>query len=962
MRTLRTAVWAVILLFVSLSLCQGKTNYAYVANNSAGTVSVVNTVNNTVVKTITVGTFPYGVAVDQPGKFAYVTNSGSNSVSVISTATNAVVATIPVTSPMDLALSPNGKVAYVSSGSGLAVVNTATKKVTTTIPVTNPIGVAVNPIGTFVYVVSSSAGNVLAISTLTNSVVATIPVGTDIPIGVVISPDGSTAYVTGYNSHTVTVIRTADNSVLTTINVSAGPFHEAISPDGHWLYVLHYNAGGGTLVSVIDTSTWTVATTIVVGTGPQGVSFTQDSAFAYVSNITSNNVSVINTASQTVVDTITGNSAPTGVGVMGLMKVSTVAGGYVGDKGAATRATINAPYSSLLDSAGNLYISDFMMNRIRKVDAASGKITTYAGTGICGYNGEGIKASQAQLCDPNQLLFDAAGDLIVADGGSRIRKISKAGIITTIVGTGVFGYTGDGGPALKAEIGQPYAMTYDASGNLYIADVGECVVRKVDTSGNISTAAGNGTCGFSGDKGLAINAQLNLPRGVAFDSSGNLYIGDTVNHRVRKVDTGGTITTYAGNGNAGFSGDSGLATNAAVGNPVGLQVLNGVLYIANGGSARVRMVNLSTQVINTYAGSSYGYDGDGNPLLATRFTGPRSLEFDPSLNPIFNDGFNGRVRRANASGIVSTYAGGFIGDGNKATSAALVFPEALAVDKAGNLYIADEEGSRIRKVSGGKITTIAGTGINGYSGDNGPGTGAMINEPYGVAVDSSGIVYISDSFNDVIRKVDTSGKITTFATNGNFGYLAQMATDSSNNLYVADNGSCVVWKITPSGTQSIAAGVLFTCGYNGDGISATTADLSTPQGVALDASGNLYIADYGNARLREVNTAGTISTVAGNGTCGYSGDGGSATAAAVCPNSVAVDKSGTIYMADYTSYRIRKVSGGIITTFASAGQGFNGDGLWPLYTTFDDPVAVAVDSKGTVYELDDWDHRVRQIK
>jgi sugar lactone lactonase YvrE len=265
-------------------------------------------------------------------------------------------------------------------------------------------------------------------------------------------------------------------------------------------------------------------------------------------------------------------------------------------------------------------------------------------------------------------------------------------------------------------------------------------------------------------------------------------------------------------------------------------------------------------------------------------------------------------------------------------------------------------------VSGGKITTIAGTGINGYSGDGGQGTSAMLNQPYGVAVDSTGNVFISDSFNNVIRKVNTSGIITTLATSSNFGYLAQMATDTANNLYVADNGSCVVWKITPSGVVSIAAGVLFTCSYNGDGIPATTAKLSFPYGVAFDGSGNFYIADNGNGRVREVNTSGIISTVAGNGTCGYTGDGGSATAAEVCPYSVALDKAGTIYVVDSSAGRIRKVSGGIITTFAGAGYGFNGDGLWPLYTAFDDPVAVAVDSKGAVYELDDYDHRVRQIK
>jgi hypothetical protein len=214
----------------------------------------------------------------------------------------------------------------------------------------------------------------------------------------------------------------------------------------------------------------------------------------------------------------------------------------------------------------------------------------------------------------------------------------------------------------------------------------------------------------------------------------------------------------------------------------------------------------------------------------------------------------------------------------------------------------------------------------------------------------------------LIRKVDTSGKITTFATNANFGFLLQMATDSSNNVYVADAGSCVVWKITPTGTVSVAAGVVGFCSYNGDGILATTADLNGPYGVAFDASGNMYIADQLNGRVREVSTGGIISTIAGNGICGYTGDGGSATAARVCPNSVAVDKAGTVYMADFNSQRVRKISGGIITTFAGAGFGFNGDGLWPLYTAFEDPIAVAVDSTGTVYELDDFDKMVRKIK
>ena len=961
MRALRMSVLSVVTIVATLQAAQATTKYAYVANNSANTVSVVNIGTNTVTTTIPVGSFPYAVAVNPAGTFAYVANVGSNSVSVISTSTNTVVATILVPGgPMNMALSPSGNTAYVTTGSSVVVINTGTKAVAATIAVSNPIGVAVTPNGAFVYVVSSGPGKVLVISTLTNKVVATITVGTNVPIAVAISPDGSHAYVTNNNANTVSVIQTTNNTVVKTINVSAGPFGATVSPDGHWLYVTNYKAGSGDLVTVIDTSTQTIASTIVVGTGPEQVGFSQDSVSAYVSNITSNNVSVINTESKTVSHTITVGSAPVGVGVMGTMKVSTVAGGHVGDGGPATSAALNGPYASVYDSAGNLYISDFLMNRIRKV-TPGGTISTYAGTGICGYNGENIGSSRAMLCYPNGLAIDAAGDLIVADGTLRIRKITPAGTVTTIAGNGINGYTGDGGPALKAEIGQPFQLAYDTAGNLYFDQVGQCVVRKISTTGIITTIAGTGTCGYNGDGILATSAKLNFPRGVAVDSSGNVYIGDTLNHRVRKVTPAGIISTFAGTGTGGFSGDGGLATNANIGSPRGLVIHNGALYISNAGRCRTRAVNLATNVINTYAGSFCGYDGDNHSLLATAFQGPYTL-FDSAGNPVFDDPFNARVRKATA-GIVNTIAGGYLGDGGAATSAAFVFPEALAFDKSNNLYVADWTGNRIRKVTAGTMSTIAGTGVSGYSGDGGPGVNALLNGPQGITLDSSGNVFFADSSNAVIRKIDTAGNVSTFAANANFNFLLQMATDTANNLYVADYGACVVWKITPSAVVSIVAGVLNTCGYNGDGIVATTARLNGPYSVAVNASGDLFIADNTNNRIREVNTSGMIGTIAGNGTCGYTGDGGPATAAEICsPFGVAVATSGTIYLSDANS-RVRKISGGTITAYAGAGlNGFNGDGLWPLLTEFDETIALALDSKSTLYVLDDIEHRVRKIQ
>ena len=964
MRHLRTPLQLLLSLLIFLQIAQAKLPYAYVANNTDNTVTVIDTNSGTVVKTIGVGILPYGVAVNQAGTFAYVTNAGSDTVSVISTATNAVVATITLTglvSPMDIALSPNGKTAYVScSANAVAVINTAAKTFKT-IAVQNPIGLAVTPTGAFLYVVSSSAGKVLVISTLTNAVAATIAVGTNIPIGVVISPDGTTAYVTNYNAHTVTVIRTGNNVVAKTINVSAGPFHEAVSPDGHWLYVANYNAGGGNLVTVINTSTQTVAGTVVVGTGPNGLAFTQDSAFVGVTNESSNTVSVINTASRTVRQTIPVGKGPIGGSILGPQTVSTVAGGYVGDNGPATSAAIEGPAASVLDSAGNLYVSDVYGNRIRKI-TPTGTITTYAGNGACGYNGDNMASTQATLCVPSGLTLDAGGNLIVADQvNGRIRKITTAGKISTIAGNGLFGYSGNGGPAIKASIA-PFSPTYDSLGNLYFSNVTSCVVSKVNTSGVITTVAGTGTCGYNGDNIPATTAQLNQPRGVTFDPAGNLYIADTTNHRIRIVTPGGTINTFAGNGKMGFSGDGGLATLAGIGNPRSVLVKNGVLYISRGGQQRFRRVNLSTKIISTYAGSGPGYDGDGNSLLLTLFNGSFNMLFDSSGNPIFDDALNGRVRKA-TGGIVKTIAGGFIGDGGAATAAAMVLPEALAIDTSGNFYIADYAGNRVRKISAGKISTIAGTGISGFSGDGGLGKSAKLNGPQGVVVDSGGNAFIADTLNGRVRKVSTAGTISTFAANVNFTDLLQMAKDSANNLYVADDGVCVVWKITPAAVVSIVAGVLGTCGYNGDGIKATAARLNGPSAVAVDASGNLFLVDYVNNRVREVNTSGIISTVAGNGTCNYTGDGGSATAATLCPWGIAVDnKSGTIYVSDLTFDRIRKIRGGTITTFASFGFGFNGDGLWPLYTGFDDPVAMAVDSAGAVYVLDDSEHRLRKIQ
>ena len=278
------------------------------------------------------------------------------------------------------------------------------------------------------------------------------------------------------------------------------------------------------------------------------------------------------------------------------------------------------------------------------------------------------------------------------------------------------------------------------------------------------------------------------------------------------------------------------------------------------------------------------------------------------------------------------------------------------------MYIAEFNSHRIRKVTPtGIISTFAGTGISGYSGDGGPATAAQLWFPFGVAVDKNDNVYISENGNGLIRKVNTSGTISTFATDPNFTDLLGLAADSSGNLYVADDVACAVFGVTPAGAVSVAAGVLFTCGYSGDHGPPTSANLNSPYGVGVDAAGDLYIADTFNNVVREV-SSGVINTIAGNGTCGFSGDGGPPTAAMMCtPTGVTTDSANNVYISDNGTAHVREIAGGKINTIAGSGNGgYNGNGLPALSTNLDSPIGLAVTSKGVFY-ADDFQYRVRKI-
>ena len=651
----------------------------------------------------------------------------------------------------------------------------------------------------------------------------------------------------------------------------------------------------------------------------------------------------------------------------GISKAITVAGGYVGDGGPATSASLNLADGVATDGHGNIYITDSANCRIRLVTPRH-IITTIAGTGICGYSGDGGAATAAKLNYPEGVLIDAGGNILFADlNNNRIRKITPAGIITTIAGNGTRGYSGNGGPARKASLNNPTDVFLDPAGNLYIADSSNFVIRKVDPAGIIQTVAGNHTQGFSGDGGPATSAQISSPFGVVADAHGNFYIADSNNLRIRKVDTAGTMTTYAGDGQFGNGGNGGPATSASIGQTQGLLLSNSKLYISTG--SNIWAVGLTTQNIQIVAGNANGnsgFSGDGQLAVSTTLDFVRGMTMTKGGALLFADASNGRVRKIASNQIVSTVAGGYIGDGGNALAATVNLSclcSNIGFDQVGNLYISDASNQRVRKVTpSGTITTVAGTGLTGYSGDGGPATAATLNFPEGVAVDSSGNIYIADSNNLAIRKVDSTGTISTFASNvGAQG----LAVDAAGNLYAAApfTGDEIL-KYTPAGSVTTVAGVLFNFGYNGDGIPATQADLFFPTGVAVDAAGNIYIADWLNARVRKVDTAGIISTVAGNGIPGFGGDGGPATSANLAsPIDVAVDPQGNLYIADAFNNRVRVVdTAGIIHTFAGTGfEGYNGNGL-PATRTNMLPISVAVSPQGIPYVSDEDSNRVRKIQ
>jgi hypothetical protein len=632
-------------------------------------------------------------------------------------------------------------------------------------------------------------------------------------------------------------------------------------------------------------------------------------------------------------------------------------GGGGNSDGIGLAASFSNPSGVASDSAGNVYVADSGNNIIRKI-TPGGLATTLAGTaGVIG-SADGIGAA-ASFNIPFGVATDGADNIYVADSGNNtIRKITPAGLVTTLAGTaGVVGSAAGAGPV--ASFSNPTGVATDSAGNVYVADFGNNIIRKITSAGVVTTLVGTaGVIGSADGTGPA--ASFNNPTGVATDSAGNVYVADKANNIIRKITSAGVVTTLAGT--AGVTGNiNGIGAAASFRSPSGVVTDSaGNVYVADYGSNIVRKIT-SAGAVTTLAGSAGVTGSTDGAGAAASFGGTYGVATDSVGNVFVADIWNQLIRKVTPAGVVTTLAGmsAKFGSADGTGAAASFFaPYGLATDGAGNIYVADTSNNIIRKITAcGAVATLAGmTGVTGGPGNvDGIGSAARFDGPQGTATDSAGNVYVADRINNTIRKITPAGVVTTLAgiadgfvgsTDGigsvaRFNLPLGVATDNAGNVYVADGFNNTIRKITPAGVVSTLAGTARVIG-SADGI-GSAASFNGPSGVATDSVGNVYVADKGNDTIRKITPTGVVSTLAGTAGMFGSADGAGSAARFYWPTAVATDSVGNVYVADYGNHLIRKItpSGVVSTVVGVAGQiGFSAGAL-PGVVAFPTGVAIS---------------------
>ncbi len=580
--------------------------------------------------------------------------------------------------------------------------------------------------------------------------------------------------------------------------------------------------------------------------------------------------------------------------------ISTLLGGKtISTPAVATSSWIGNPDSLRVGPAGEVYFTS--LHSVFKV-TETGQVVRVAGTMRQGYFGDGGLALNAQLLEPQGLAFDAAGNLYIADSGNhRIRRVAADGVITTVAGNGVAGSTGDGGPAVSASLTTPSAVLIDPSGNLVIADAGDNRVRRVTPAGIISTFVSPGL--------------LKDPTALAMDGSGNLFIADAGNNVVREISPLGVLSGIIGLG-LGLNFPDGVAVD-----------VSGSLFISDSGNHRI--VRLTSFFIGTFAGNGIGgFSGDGSQAAFASFYYPNDVAVDSSGNIYVADSANGRIRRIGSNGVISTFAGN-----GPTPTIDFPAPTGIAASSSGDIYFTDLARHSVRRLSvAGLVTTVAGTGFAGFSGDGGPAVSAELDMPIGIAADSQGNLYIADAGNNRIRKIAANGAISTIAGDGSVAslwYPQGVAVDSGGSVYIADTNNNRIRRVAPNGTlTTIATGV------------------KTPTVLAVGADGTIYIAETGNNQVRIISGT-TLSTIG----------------AATVPNGIAVDPAGNVWYSDTGGNTVRQLKGPSSVVVAGAGvAGYSGDGGPASIALLSSPGPLAVDGAGNILVVDTGNGAIRVLK